>query len=79
MPKKDTKDTTVSIVLLDPQDSAALTLSHAWHYSFDADKATDAERAWVGPFHSRESAEAGAMLGLEAAAAKASEILLGVK
>ncbi|MER9176245.1 hypothetical protein NKH72_21955 [Mesorhizobium sp. M0955] len=79
MAKKPTKGASIEALILDPASSVALTLSDAWHYSFDTEKATDAERAWIGPFETREDVDAAMVKDIEAAAAKAGAILLGVK
>jgi hypothetical protein len=80
MAKTPKKTETVPALLLDPESSVALTLSHAWHYTFDTEKATDAERTWIGPFATREEAEKGLDKALAAAITRATEIkLLGGK
>ncbi|RWB95636.1 MAG: hypothetical protein EOQ56_28215 [Mesorhizobium sp.] len=77
--KEETKEASIEALILDPAQSVALTLSDAWHYSFDTDKEIDAERTWIGPFASREEVDAALVKNIEAAAAEAGAVLLGIK
>lgn len=59
----------VELTIIDPAESIRLTLSEAWHYSFDA--AEDLVGTWVGPFETREALDEAVNQALGQAAADA--------
>lgn len=67
MSKKPTKQK-VEFLLLSPEMSYSISLSEAWHYSFDVD-VDISSASWQGPFTSKEDAEKAAVKALEEAAA----------